>query len=61
MMDLETIIGITYSAIGAAHLVVYVWKNIRQHKRSEPMECFVAVFAWPLVDAVWVLKDPRKP
>lgn len=62
-MNLESIIGILYCIIGFVHLAVFAYKRDLRKDYSNPMDAFVATFAWPLVDVLWLIghRQPRRP
>lgn len=55
-MNIESIVGILYCLIGIVHLVIGWISVIRSKNFTNPEAAFLLAFAWPIVDAVWIIK-----
>ena len=59
-MSIEAIVGTVYCLIGVVHLVILAIRAYRHPDLVKlvdvPMGVFVVVFAWPLVDALWLVE-----
>lgn len=60
-MSIESTIGIAYVLIGVVHLAVLTARASRKrYLRTNFMGPFMATYAWPVTDALWLINRRRR-